>query len=286
MPMQVIRADAMGVCFGVRAALLAADRIERPEVVTIDGELVHNETVLARLRSRGFQMRPEGDRSTVPSTPDVLVTAHGISAVRRQALEGAGKRLIDTTCPLVRRVHREAQSLSVRGYYVLVVGRPGHAEVQGIVEDLSDYEVLSSVADVRSYPCDRLGIVCQTTTPPRVAEEIRLAVHFRNLRAQVRFVDTICRPTRDRQRAVQRLLPMVDAMVVVGGRNSNNTRELATLCREQGVPALHVQSAADVEPRWFDGYQTVGLTAGTSTLDEVIQDVYEALCHLGEGVVR
>lgn len=284
--MQVIRADALGVCFGVRAALETADRIDRPEVVTIDGELVHNETVLARLRSRGFRMRPENDRSTLPSTPDVLVTAHGISETRRQVLEGAGKRLIDTTCPLVRRVHREAQSLSTQGYYVLVVGRPGHAEVQGIVEDLADYEVLSSVADVRSYPCDRLGIVCQTTTPPRVAEEIRLAVHFRNLRAEVRFVDTICRPTRDRQRAVERLLPMVDAMVVVGGRNSNNTRELAAVCREQGVPALHVQSAADLESRWFNGHQTVGLTAGTSTLDAVIQDVYEALCHLGEGVVR
>jgi 4-hydroxy-3-methylbut-2-enyl diphosphate reductase len=215
--MEVIRADAMGVCFGVQAALEAADRIERPEAVTIDGELVHNETVLAGLRSRGFQMRPEGDRSTLPSTPNVLVTAHGISDARRRGLEGAGKRLIDTTCPLVRRVHREAQSLSVGGYYVLVVGRPGHAEVQGIVEDLSDYEVLSSVADVRSYPCDRLGIVCQSTTPPRVADEIRLAVRFRNMRAEIRFVDTVCRPTRDRQRAVERLLPVVDAMVVVGG---------------------------------------------------------------------
>ncbi len=283
--MNVIRADAMGVCFGVRRALEIAERVHRPESVTILGQLVHNERVLARLESRGFLMSPEGDWTGVPSTPRVLITAHGISQTRRRLLKAAGKRLIDATCPLVRRLHRAAESLAAEGYFVLVVGRPGHVEVQGIVEDLADYEVCAGPADVRSYPSDRIGIVCQTTTPPRVADEIRWAVRMRNLRGRVRFVDTICRSTRDRQKAVERLLPKVGAMVVVGGRNSNNTRELVALCRQRGTATWHVQSADDIQPNWFDGCPTVGLTAGTSTIDEIIEEVYEALCALRTGVV-
>ena len=282
--MNVSRADAMGVCFGVRRALEIADRVHRPGSVTILGQLVHNERVLVRLESRGFRMCPEGDWTGVPSTPHVLITAHGIIQTRRRRLEAAGKRLIDTTCPLVRRLHHAAQSLAAEGYFVLVVGRPGHVEVQGVVEDLADYEVVSSPADVRSYPAARIGIVCQTTTPPRVADEIRWAVGLRNLHARVRFVDTICRSTRDRQGAVERLLPIVDAMVVVGGRNSNNTRELVALCRQRGVTTWHVQSADDIQPSWFDGCRTVGLTAGTSTVDEIIDEVHEALCELRTGV--
>ncbi len=281
--MEVIRADWMGMCFGVRRALAVADRIECPETVTIYGDLVHNAAVLARLRSRGFRMWSEADRSKLPPTPNVLVTAHGVSDARRRAFEAAGKRLIDTTCPLVRRVHRAARAFAAEGRYVLVIGRPGHVEVAGIVEDLADYEVVPCAAEVRCYPCRRLGIVCQTTTPPRVAQEIRLAIHFRNLRADVRFADTVCGPTRDRQRAAERLLPRVDAMVVVGGRNSNNTRELVALCRQHGARTVHVQSARDVKPHWFEGCQTVGLTAGTSTLDCTIREVYVTLCRMGTG---
>lgn len=282
--MNVIRAEALGICFGVRRALEIAERVGACASVTILGQLVHNERVLARLQSRGFRMAPEGDSTLVPPTPRVLITAHGISQIRRRRLKAAGKRLIDTTCPLVRRLHEAAQSLAAEGYFVLVIGRPGHVEVQGVVEDLADYEIVSSPADVRSYPADRIGIVCQTTTPLRVADEIRWAVRLRNLHARVRFVDTICRSTRDRQEALERLLPIVDAMVVVGGRNSNNTRELAALCRQRGVTTWHVQSADDLQPCWFDGCGTVGLTAGTSTVDEIINEVYEALCELRTGV--
>ncbi len=282
--MHVILANPVGMCSGVRGALCAAERIERPQSVTIFGQLVHNEVVLARLRQRGFQTMPEHDRSKLPATPEVLIPAHGISDAQRHWLEAAGKRLIDATCPLVGRVHQAARTLAIQGRYVLLIGKPGHVEVEGIVEDLPQCEVVSCAGEVRSYPCNRLGIVCQTTTPPHVADEIRLAVTMRNLRAEIRFVDTICRATRARQRAVEELLSRVDAMVVVGGRNSNNTRELAALCRQRGVPALHVQSADDLDPKWFQDCRTVGLTAGTSTLDETISQVRQALCQLNAGI--
>lgn len=282
--MIVIRADAMGFCFGVRDALAVTQQIPNTESVTIHGELVHNETILGELTARGFQMTAEENRETLPQTPAVLITAHGVSETERRRLASAGKRMIDTTCPLVRRVHQAARSLEREGFHVLVIGRRGHVEVRGIIGDLSDYDVVETVAEVRRYTHRRLGIVCQSTTPPRLAEAVHAAVCEQNPDAEVRLIDTVCQPTRDRQSAAERLARQVDAVVVVGGRNSNNTRELAALCRSHGVPTFHVQTADDLKPDWFQACWVVGLTAGTSTPDETINDVEQALAHIAEGV--
>jgi 4-hydroxy-3-methylbut-2-en-1-yl diphosphate reductase len=278
--MKVILADALGFCFGVREALALAEKTCDPGSVTIHGELVHNENVLDRLRKRGFTVATEAERERLPATPRVMVTAHGISDRERNRLESAGLRLIDTTCPLVRRVHQAARVLAGEGRHVLVIGRPGHVEVRGIVEDLPSVDVVDGCQAVRTYLRKRLGIVCQSTTPPQLASEVHAAIRAANPDADIRFVDTICQPTRDRQEAMQRLLPQVDAVVVVGGRNSNNTQALAAQCHGAGKPAWHVQSAADLDPRWFDGCQTIGLTAGTSTPDETIEAVRAALVAL------
>ena len=278
--MNVIQAEVLGMCFGVRDALALIDRVDRPEQVTIHGELVHNEQVLARLEARGFHQAQESRRRPLPMTATVLVTAHGISNAERQRLRQAGKQLLDTTCPLVERAHQAAQKLQEEGRHVLIIGKPGHVEVQGIIEDLRSYTVVPSAADVRTYPHARLGIMCQTTTPAVLAEEVRAAIAAQNPHADIRFIDTICLPTKEHQRALERMLEQVEAVVVVGGRNSNNTRQLVQRCQERGLPAYHVQDAADVRPEWFDGIDTVGLTAGTSTLDETIQAVYQTLASL------
>ena len=275
--MRVLVAEAMGMCFGVRDALKVLDGIDRPEEVTIHGQLVHNEVVLAQLGARGFHMVGEDERHGPPPTPAVMVTAHGVSDSERGQLEAVGKRIVDTTCPLVRRVHQAARALEAEGYHVLVVGRPRHVEVRGIVGDLRSFDVVPAPEAVRRYPAERLGVVCQTTTPPRVAERILAEIRARNPHAEVRFVDTVCHPTRNRQEALERLLPEVDAVVVVGGRDSNNTRELADLCRERGVTAHRVACADELRPEWFRGCRAVGLTAGTSTLDATIQEVRERL---------
>ena len=277
--MNVIKADVLGMCFGVRDALAAIDEVAQPERVTIHGELVHNEEVIARLQERGFQMNQETRRRPLPLTDTVMVTAHGISAAERERLRQAGKQLLDTTCPLVERAHQAAQKLQAEGYHVLVIGKPGHVEVQGIIEDLASYDVIPSAATVRSYPHARLGIMCQTTTPVPLAEEIRAAIAAKNPHADIHFIDTICLPTKEHQRALERLLDQVEALVVVGGRKSNNTRQLVLRCQERGLPAYHVQGPDDLQPEWFDGIETVGLTAGTSTLDETIDAVYQALAH-------
>jgi 4-hydroxy-3-methylbut-2-en-1-yl diphosphate reductase len=278
--MQVVRAEVMGMCFGVRDALKIINGIEEPRAVTIHGELVHNEVVITQLSTRGFRMVQEDRRDAIPFTASVLITAHGISDRERNRLQTAGKRLIDTTCPLVTRVHQAAQSLSREGYHVLLIGRHGHVEVRGLIEDLDSFNVIQSEDDVQCYSHKRLGIVCQTTTPERQVRRIRSLIEQKNPHAEIRFIDTICLPTKDHQRSLERLLEQVEAMVVVGGRNSNNTRELVQLCRERNLPAFHVQGVDDLRPEWFAGIRQVGLTAGTSTLDCTIDDVGEALAKM------
>ena len=282
--MRVIRAEEMGLCFGVRDALAVMKRLDRPQDVTIHGELVHNPIVLHQLERRGFPSRPETARDAVPETPVVLITAHGVSDVERQRLVEAGKRLVDTTCPLVSRAHRAALKLRDEGYHVLVIGRKGHVEVQGFVEDLPSHDVIQGPDDVKTFPQTRLGIVCQTTTPARMVATLRQSIEEQNPHAEIRFVDTVCLPTKDHQRALERLLDQVEAMVVVGGRNSNNTKELVRLCQERGVPALHVEDARQLDPSWFERFEVVGLTAGTSTLDSTIEEVERALLRIKPAV--
>lgn len=278
--MRVILAQAMGLCFGVRDALALARGVDQPARVTIRGELVHNEIVLQELADRGFHMQTESGRGQAAPTEFIMITAHGISNRERRQLEESGKRLLDTTCPLVERVHDAALRLARDGRLVLIIGRPGHAEVMGILGDVDQAVVVSGPHDVRPYSAARLGVVCQSTTPPHVAEAALAAIRAANPAADIQFEDTICQPTRDRQQALLRILPEVDAVVVVGGRNSNNTAELARLCQQHNVSAYHVQCAADLDPRWFRNCRTVGLTAGTSTLDGTIAAVHRALLQL------
>jgi 4-hydroxy-3-methylbut-2-en-1-yl diphosphate reductase len=278
--MQIIKAEALGMCFGVRDALDILADVDEPERVTIHGQLVHNETVIQQLGDRGFRMIEETARRPLPLTDTVLVTAHGVSNMERQRLLDAGKKIVDTTCPLVQRAHDAAQRLQKEGRHVLVIGKRGHVEVQGIVEDLESFDVIARPDEVRHYPFAKLGIMCQTTSPTRLVQQIRDAAAEHNPTTDIRFIDTVCHPTKDHQTALETLLEQVEAVVVVGGRNSNNTRELVARCREHGVPALHIQSAEDIDPAWFSGLEVVGLTAGTSTLDDTIEEVHQALAAL------
>jgi len=278
--MRVLRAAHLGFCFGVRDALDVVAQVSAPSEVTIRGELVHNPLVLHQLDVQGFQREPETQRAALPVTQRVMITAHGISDRERNRLLSAGQQLIDTTCPLVTRVHRAAQQLARSGRHVIVIGRPGHVEVQGIIEDLPQSTVIPSPGAIPELPSRFLGVVCQSTTPPRLAAEVVAALRERFPDADLQVIDTICQPTRDRQQAVLDLLPQIDALVVVGGKNSNNTRELARLAQERGVPTLHLEHLEELDPRWFAGVRTCGLTAGTSTLDSTVAEVEAALRNL------
>jgi 4-hydroxy-3-methylbut-2-enyl diphosphate reductase len=281
--MRVIRATEMGMCFGVKDALQVAASVPDPSQVTIHGELVHNPDVTRRLAHAGFRQSRENSRQSGVGTPIVLITAHGVSVAERDRLAATTTTQIDTTCPLVRRAHDAAQELQDEGRHIVLIGTPGHVEVRGIVEDLDSYDVVAEASEVRCYGRRRLGIMSQTTMPGDVVARVAARVRELNPRSDTRAIDTVCQPTKLRQQALVDLMDDVDAVVVVGGRNSNNTRRLVRLCLERYTPALQVESAVDLDADWFAGVDTVGLTAGTSTLNETIDEVHDALTRLPAG---
>lgn len=281
--MQILRAEAMGMCFGVRDALAALDAVAEPSEVTIHGELVHNADVLADLDRRGFRRTPEQARP-VPATPTVMITAHGVSDRERRRLQAADKRLLDTTCPLVQKAHDAAQALAREGRRVVVIGRRDHVEVRGLTEDLERPLVVGSIDEVACWPEPRLGVVCQTTTQVAEADRIVAAIRAANPHADVRFVDTVCSPTKARVEAVTALLAVVDALVVVGGRASNNTRQLVARGERAGVATLHVTGPDELDAAWFVGRRVVGLSAGTSTPDATIEAVHARLAAIAAGL--
>lgn len=279
--MKIIRAEAMGLCFGVRDAIAAAYQESRPQEITILGQLVHNPAVSTKLDELGYRVREESE-TNVGGAARVMITAHGVSDRRREELARTGADIVDTTCPLVRRAHHAARMLAAEGRHVIVIGQPGHVEVRGLTEDLPSFSVAPSPGAVERYAAARLGVICQTTTTEPDAQAVLAQIRALNPHADLRFIDTICQPTKDRQRAMEALVMTCDLVVVVGGQNSNNTRKLVAVCLKNGVPAYHVESAADLCAGWFRGARAVGLTAGTSTLPETIEAVYEALMQMAE----
>jgi 4-hydroxy-3-methylbut-2-enyl diphosphate reductase len=266
--MEVILAEAMGICFGVRDALGVMRGVEVPAEVTVRGELVHNAGVMGE---------EAAGRGESPSTAIVVITAHGVSDVERGRLVAAGKQLVDTTCPLVGRAHRAAVGLAREGYFVVVAGKRGHVEVRGLTGDLVDFVVVERVGEVRAFGRGKIGVVAQTTAVEREVLEIVERVRGMNPGAEVRLVNTVCGPTRERQAALERVLGKVDVIVVVGGARSNNTMRLVERARERGVRAVRVAGAGELSEEQFLPWETVGLTAGTSVLPEVVEGVRSRL---------
>lgn len=274
--MKVILAQHFGLCFGVRDAITQANALARQGALTILGELVHNPIVHEQLRHRGVRQGSLDDAG--PKSRRVMITAHGASDVQRRKWTDAGYDVADATCPLVRHAHEQLKRLVAAGYFPVVVGMAGHVEVRGLTEDFEGAFVLDRLDQVKDLPRHpRYGVISQTTQPidhvHRVVEAIRM--HYPD--SEVVFVDTVCRPTKDRQEAVHALIAEADTIVVVGGRHSNNTRQLVQTCRLAGRRAIHIERPDELDPAEFVSAQIVGLTAGTSTLPETVTAVWRRL---------
>lgn len=276
--MKLLRATHLGMCFGVRDAIDLA--LHQPEPLTVLGDLVHNETVLGQLRARGVRIEQQPD---AVATAQVMITAHGASQRRLAAVRARGLRVLEATCPLVHAAHRSLAGLVERGFHPVIIGQREHVEVRGMTEDLAEFDVVLSEAEVRQLTArPRFGVVAQTTQP---IERVRALV--RRLREQfpdseVEFKDTVCQPTKLRQHAAEELARHSDVVIVIGGAHSNNTRELAATCARHCARVHHVQTADDLREEWLAGAETVGLTAGTSTPDAVIEAVEARLQALAE----
>jgi 4-hydroxy-3-methylbut-2-enyl diphosphate reductase len=277
--MKIIRAEHMGMCFGVRDAIaLALDQAARGPL-TILGDLVHNETVLGVLKSKGIEFRRDPAEVT---TQDVMITAHGASERTLERVRQGGHAVSEATCPLVHFAHRAVTKLVREGYHPVIVGQRHHVEVRGLTEDLSAFDVVINEVDVDAlaeHP--RFGVAAQTTQPVERVRHLVSLIRYRFPESEVRFIDTVCQPTKQRQHAAIELARSCDVVVVIGGANSNNTRELVATCHRACVHVHHVQTAADLRAEWFRRAETVGITAGTSTPDEIIDDVENAIRELG-----
>jgi 4-hydroxy-3-methylbut-2-enyl diphosphate reductase len=279
---KIVVAEHFGICFGVRDAIAQAERLAAEGSLTILGELVHNPVVRERLRAQGVHETTLDD--VRPTSSRVMITAHGVSDVKRTEWRAAGVRIADGTCPLVRHAHDELKQLVSSGFFPVVIGKRGHVEVNGLVGDFPDAVVLTSVDDVSRLPRRaRYGIISQTTRPIEFVREIVDLVRIAHADSDVRFVDTVCKPTKDRQLALRKLIGETDAIVIVGGRTSNNTHQLVAACCAAEKTAFHIERPDELRSEWLAGIEIVGLTAGTSTLPETVATVYARLQQIADG---
>lgn len=275
--MKVIRSKYAGACYGVQRALdMAHAAVADGHGAYTLGPLIHNPKVVSQLEASGVHVAGSVDDI---DSGTVIIRSHGVTAEARCALERKGLFVIDATCPHVARAQKAAEEIARQGCVVVVVGEAGHPEVDGLVSWASRaggrVVVAASAHELPSDIEGPVGIVVQTTQTRDVLDEVVAALRARGIEPEVK--NTICFATRQRQEAAATLANQVDAIVVIGGRNSSNTTRLAEICAAICKKAYHIESAEELVPAWFKGCETVGITAGASTPEEHIQAVVDAL---------
>jgi 4-hydroxy-3-methylbut-2-en-1-yl diphosphate reductase len=278
--MKISLASALGTCFGVKDAINLALEPQFKGDLTIVGQLVHNRQVNESLKKNGVSVVDSADDLDQIKTKKVMITAHGAAEKMKKKLTDAGLVVFDASCPLVMRVHNTIKSMVDKNYFPVVIGQEDHVEVKGIVGDLDDYVVVGSEDDLeklRATGKRKFGIVSQTTQQVEKVEQIVGTIRKMDCVDDVAFVNTICQPTRDRQIAVGDLADQVDLMIVIGGYNSSNTKKLVQVCNERNVEAHHIEASSQLDKQWFNNKKHVGITAGTSTPEYIINDVHSAI---------
>ena len=268
--MDIEIADGSGFCFGVRRAVNLALRAAEDHgrrTVTL-GPLVHNPLVVERLEAKGIRAVEE-----VAGDADVVVLrAHWTPAPQEESLRRRRLEIVDATCPFVKRAQRHARALREEWYQVVILGDRAHPEVASVRSYAGDDAVVVESADdlpVALGP--RVGVMAQTTQPEEAF--LRLVRRLAPGAAEVRVVNTVCRSTAARRAETEKLASRVQVMIVLGGRRSHNTRELARVSRLAGVDTHHIERARELQRQWFRNVGHVGVAAGASTPDEAIEDV-------------
>ena len=263
-------AGSAGVCYGVERALrLAYEAAESaPGPVHTLGALIHNPLVVSDLAARGvFAV----DTPAEAPAGTLVMRAHGVAPAVEDEARGLGLQLVDATCPFVKKAQHAAGKLAEEGYQVLVVGEKGHPEVLGILGHAGQgARVIGSAEDLAEVALERrVGLVVQTTQTGAALSDIVSALAPQV--AELKVMNTICTATQERQRAAAELAGRADAMVIVGGRNSGNTRRLVQVCAAACRNVHHIEDASELDARWFPGAGLIGVTAGASTPTEHIE---------------
>jgi 4-hydroxy-3-methylbut-2-enyl diphosphate reductase len=287
---EVLLAEPRGFCAGVDRAIEIVDRAldKFGAPIYVRHEIVHNTHVVNDLRARGAIFIEE--LSDVPPGATLIFSAHGVSKAVQDEAQARGFQIFDATCPLVSKVHVEVAKLHKEGYEFLMIGHKGHPEVEGTMGQLeSGIHLVEDVADVaRVQPAqtEKLAMVTQTTLSVDDAAEIAAAIQARFPKVRLPKQQDICYATQNRQDAVKLMSPMVDVVIVVGSPTSSNSNRLAELARKLGVDAHMVDHADELQAEWLDGKARVGLTAGASAPDVLVQAVITRLRAMGAVSLR
>ena len=280
MSFEIRIAPNSGFCFGVKRAIEIAENMLSGGPAYSLGPLIHNPQVIELLRERGLE--PVEDVREV-SGGRVIIRSHGVHPEVLAALEAKGVDIVDATCPLVKKAQQSAALLHTSGYTVIIVGERNHPEVQGLLGHAPGAFVVGPRDELPQLTKrDRIGLVAQTTQYPedyrRVTEKV-----FAGDFEEIRVFNTICNATVVRQEAAVALAGQVDIMFVLGGRNSANTNRLAEICRATGVETRHIETATELDEKWLRGKRIVGVTAGASTPEWLIDEFISRLKEISGG---
>ena len=260
--MEIRKAKVQGFCFGVAITVKKAEEsIAKRDDVTTLGHVVHNPQTVATLEANGLRNAASVDEVDAGA---LFVRAHGLPVEVFDKAKAKGLEIIDATCPMVTKIHVQAEKLKDQGYKIIVIGDPSHPEVKGTLSHVPGAFCIETVEDVAKLPRgSRMGVVVQSTYSRERFSDIVKALSEKYY--EVRAVNTICTDTNNRQSEALRLAEEVEVMVVVGGKTSANTKHLAELSESHGARAFHIEGPDELKSEWFDGVSVAGLMSGAST---------------------
>ena len=276
--MEVIVAKTAGFCFGVKRAVEQVyeqiEKADRP--VYTFGPIIHNEQVVEDLAQKGVRVIDTEEELEAVRDAIVIIRSHGVGKHIYDLLERNGVTVVDATCPFVKKIHRIVQEQQAAGRRVIIVGNPEHPEVQGIRGWGNEGTLVVETADqIENLPVstkDKLCVVAQTTFNYNKFQD--LVEKFEKKGYDILVLNTICNATQERQVEAKRIASEVDAMIVIGGRNSSNTQKLYEICRKECKNTYFIQTLGDFNPECVNSVRSVGITAGASTPNQIIEEVH------------
>jgi 4-hydroxy-3-methylbut-2-enyl diphosphate reductase len=280
--MEIVLAESLGFCMGVKRvvdmAYRAVEKADGKQIVTL-GPLIHNAQEIERLEKEGVKV---ADEDSIPAGSVVIVRAHGVTPGAMEALKSRGLKVMDGTCPYVHYSQRKAVELREAGYTVVVAGDRNHPEIRGILGHIDDEAyVVKTVEDVRELPMmDRVGTIAQTTISPKKYQAIIEAL--REKTRELKICETICDATEENQKAIREISAEVEMLYVIGGRHSANSNKLVETAREKCPRATLIETADEIDAEDLRGVRRVGISAGASTPDWMIQRVVERLREIAD----
>lgn len=273
--MKIIVAKESGFCYGVsRAYRMAKEAILKTGGDAYSyGPLIHNQLVVDSLKTEG--LKPVEDINDAPDGAYLIIRSHGAPPEIYEKARERNMKIEDATCTFVRKAQVRAIELVEQGYHLVIVGKQGHPEVEGILRHAGSGEVVYSTEQLNGVRSKKIGVVCQTTMPVEVLQKITSSLLLRS--SEIRVYNTICNATINRQKSAMELAHKVDAMIIVGGKNSSNTRRLYELCHNRNENSFHIEDKSELDSLDLGKFDTVGVSSGASTpnwvLEEIVRDI-------------